>query len=106
LFKERGWLGFGWGNNILMGGPVYSAGAKVDRTILHETKHCYQQYRWGILFPFVYILNSVYIFIFISKKHSYYDNCFERDARAFAGQLVEIPKEQWAQGPTDRWSWW
>ncbi len=102
-FEDRGWVGFSCGGNIFV--KDYDL-ERWRRTILHETKHCYQQYAWGIFFPLLYILDSVIIWFFIKEQHSYYDNGFEKQAREYAGQLVEVPKSQWASGPRDRWAWW
>ena len=76
------------------------------RTIRHERRHGYQIFVFGLLQPVIYFLSSVWIYFFMKKLHSYYDNPFERDARAFAGQQVDIPKSQWMSGPADRWAWW
>ena len=39
-------------------------------------------------------------------KHAYYDCIFERLARKAAGQLVDIPANQWSWGDKDLWPWW
>ena len=56
--------------------------------------------------PICYILSSVFIWIFLRKRHAYYDNPYERQARARAGQNVEVPPSGWRDGPDDRWLWW
>jgi len=76
------------------------------RTLLHELRHCIQQLILGPLFYIIYILDSIFIWIFIKSKHAYLDNVFERDARDYAGQQVNIPKDEWMHGPDDRWPWW
>jgi len=72
-------------------------------TIVHEERHIKQQMVFGILQPVLYVLFSIFIWAFIWKKHSYFDNPFEIDARKAAGQRVHIPREYWKG---DRWSWW
>lgn len=80
------------------------------RTLLHETRHCLQQFLFGALHYPLYILISVVLFP-ISKTvaknlHPYLDNPFERDARKAAGQMVSIPRNMWKRGPDDHWPWW
>jgi hypothetical protein len=101
------------------------------RTIRHEQMHTLQQYwmgsalmvvllilcltgviSWWWLIPailsaqfIIYILCSIFIWVILKKRHAYFDNPFERQARWFAGQDVEIPKERWSD-PKDRWIWW
>ena len=76
------------------------------RIMIHEETHVLQQYALGIFQPVVYVLASVFIYIFMPKKHSYYDNPFERQARKRAGQIVNIPPEDWTGGSNDRWLFW
>ena len=73
---------------------------------IHELTHVIQQFTWGPLFYPAYFLASIFIWIFLKEKHSYYDNPFERQARRLAGQVVDIPKERWRDGENDRWIWW
>lgn len=81
---------------------------KGDRTTLicttrfHELEHVKQQFYLGIFFYPAYILSSIFIWLFLWKKHSYYDNPFEVAARRAAGQTVGPPPGGWR----DRWSWW
>jgi len=103
FFKEKGWAGYSCGSNIFV---VDTNGERWRRTIKHETMHCYQQYIFGILLPFLYIFNSIFIWLFMKDKHSYYDNRFEKAARKYAGQKVNIPKSEWPKGLQDRWAWW
>jgi len=102
-FSDRGWGGWSCGNNIVV---IDSDTERWERTVKHENRHCQQQYACGLFFYPIYIINSIWIWLFQRSKHSYYDNWFERGARSYAGQKVEIPKEQWSQGMTDRWAWW
>ena len=39
-------------------------------------------------------------------KHAYLDSMWERMARKRAGQLVDVPPEQWMHGKDDIWPWW
>lgn len=102
-FYDRGWVGFSFGCHIFVKDMQE---ARLDRTLQHEARHCYQQYVLGIFFYPVYVLNSVWIWLFQRGKHSYYDNFFEVAARRAAGQPVKISKERWASGINDRWAWW
>jgi hypothetical protein len=56
--------------------------------------------------PVSYGLASVFIWLFLKKKHAYYDNPYERQARARAGQEVNIHPDDWIDGSDDRWIWW
>jgi hypothetical protein len=80
--------------------------AWVLRTKIHELRHSLQGLTLGLLMLLFYIGHSLYIYFFQEEKHPYYDNWFERDARKAAGQLVDVPREKWGNGPNDRWSWW
>ena len=63
----------------------------VSTTRFHELEHCRQQFYLGLFFYPAYILSSLFIRLFLRKKHFYYDNPFEVAARRAAGQ--------------NRWSW-
>lgn len=110
--KNTGWLylwiadrfpGFCIGNNIVIV-DLYPL-SKYGRTYKHEKEHVKQNYKWGILFYPLYFLESIRIYFLLRDLHSYYDNCFEIDARLAAGQEILIPKSQW-KDPNDRWIWW
>ena len=73
---------------------------------IHELRHVVQNYVLGVFFFPLYILFSAFIWLFLKDKHAHIDNPFERDARKKAGQPVEIPREQWYEGPNDRNPWW
>jgi len=73
-------------------------------TRLHEMEHCHQQFCFGLMFYPAYLLASVFIWIFVRDKHSYYDNPFEVAARRAAGQTVVAPPGGWSG--RDRWVWW
>ena len=85
-------------------GPEDSA--EVARTVVHEGTHCWQWLWLGALFYVTYLGHMAFILIFRKDKHPYLDCWAERMARRRAGQLVDVPKEQWPDGPTDRWPWW
>jgi len=104
--QKNGWLGFSCGNCILVRNIFREDGSKYQRTLDHEERHCQQHYAAGVFFFLFYVLESLKIYFFCPRKHSYYDNWFEVDARTYAGQLVKIPRSAWAQGPNDRWAWW
>ena len=97
------WAGSTAGNNIIIAYNVNIV--RYMETMRHEIHHCKQHYRWGIFFFPVYILECLFIWLFMKDKHPYLDNHFERAARKAAGQLVNIPREQWPDGKDDRNPW-
>jgi hypothetical protein len=99
--KNGNWAGWSSGAFIVIRDDFIN----VHRTIIHEERHVLQQYVFGVFQPILYFLASVFIWVFLRSRHSYYDNPFERDARRSAGQRVDIPKEAW-RDPNDRWAWW
>jgi uncharacterized membrane protein len=103
LVLGKGWGGFAFGNVVYV---MDTDTERWKRTVKHESRHVVQTFLFGIIQPILYFLASIFIWIFLRKRHSYYDNPFERDARKAAGQPVEIPKEKWTDGPEDRWAWW
>ncbi len=108
-FEERGWIGYSCGCNIFIkdiDDRNLRGAIRKPRTLNHEKRHCYQQYVLGVFLLIAYVVNSVFIWLFLKNKHSYYDNWFERDARKYAGQPVEIAKSEWADGPNSRWAFW
>ena len=50
----------------------------------HEQVHVRQYERWGILFFAAYLLSS--LFQLLTGRHPYFDNYFEREARAKSAQ--------------------
>ena len=44
--------------------------------------------------------------LLFTKKHAHFDHPMERWARRYAGQPITRPKNQWRDGPNDRWPWW
>jgi hypothetical protein len=109
----RDWLGWSGPCVIIARNPdnlFTPVKASMAKIIIHETRHCYQQFVFGPLFYPAYILCSIVLWMlgkFTSRKiHAYLDNPFERDARRAANQQVNIPPEQWPQGSNDMWPWW
>jgi len=97
------WFGFTIGNNIVV--VDMGDSARNTKCFLHERRHCMQNYVFGILFFPVYIFESLRIYLFRPEQHAYLDNRFERDAREYAGQPVNIPRSQWPDGEEDRVPW-
>ena len=105
--KWQDWAGWSGPYVIIMRKKALGwALSPVLRTWNHEGRHCLQQSRWGVLFYLAYGINVAYLWLFKKDKHAYHDCYFERDARKAAGQLVDIPREQWMHGPNDYWPWW
>jgi hypothetical protein len=78
----------------------------VARTVVHEGTHCWHWLWLGSMFYVAYLAHMIFIYFFQKDKHPYLDCWSERLARKHAGQLVDIPKEQWPDGPYDRNPWW
>ena len=97
------WFGFTLGNNIIL--IDVNDSDRNTRCYLHERQHIMQQYAWGIFFFPAYVIESLRLYFFRPEKHSYLDNRFERDAREYAGQAVNLPRSYWPDGPNDRWIW-
>lgn len=80
-------------------------------TRVHELRHCDQQFVFGIFHYPAYFLVSTWLAISNlwkskeDKLHIYLDNPFERDARKAAGQKVDVPREEWPDGPNDYNPW-
>ena len=99
FFTGRGWIGFGFGNHIIVVDPE-----ETDTLVEHELSHYLQMAKWGIiLFPILYLGSSIIIYLFQKQKHAYHDNVFEKDARERAGEEVETPREKWKT--QSRWFW-
>lgn len=79
---------------------------RATRTITHEGAHCIQWMIFGLMFLVIYLLHMLFIYFFQKSKHPYLDCWFERWARKRAGQVVDMPRAFWPQGPRDRWPWW
>lgn len=98
------WFGFALGSNILIRDS--HPAEKYKKRIKHEHTHAIQNYIFGIFFYPVYFMISIFIYCFLWEKHAYLDNPFERWARRSAGQTVDKPREDWPNGPNDRWNYW
>jgi hypothetical protein len=111
--ERNNWYGRAWSDwwgqalphALIISYDAPRGGYHYIRTVTHEERHCYQWFLFGPLFPILYALASIGIWVFYPNKHAYLDNPFERDARKAAGQKVDIPREEWTNG-TDRWPWW
>ena len=98
----KGWAGFVVGSFI-----VLRKGWVNGIVLRHEQTHVLQNYIFGILFYPLYILCSLFIYLFgNSRTHAYYDNLFEVWARKSAGQPSRLPQDKWRDGQSDRWPWW
>jgi hypothetical protein len=78
-------------------------------TMIHELRHCEQQFWLGLFFYPAYIGHSIWIYISNlwkkEKRHMYYDNWFEMDARKKAGQPIYISRDRWMDGKNDYNPW-
>lgn len=100
-----------WAGVALYGAMVYRDRPSawddkwVARTIVHEWVHVMQYFSLGFIFVILYLGHVLFIYFFQKKKHPYLDCWAERMARSAAGQKVNYTKEEWPQGPKDRWPW-
>jgi len=111
FFKRRNWAGWSCGNVAFVTDACDNNSTLTyeqwNKVTVHEADgHCIQQYKWGVFWYPVYVIESIYLWFRYKKKHSYLDNHFEREARRVAGQMVDIPPEHWPDGPNDRWVFW
>jgi hypothetical protein len=74
-------------------------------SVRHEYGHVIQQMCFGVFQPVIYVIMSVWIWLFEKDLHAYLDNPFEVAARREAGQMLKVPKEMWP-GDGGRWPWW
>lgn len=80
-------------------------------TRVHELRHCDQQFLFGAFHYPLYFAASGWILLSNlwkperERKHAHLDNPFEKDARRHAGQRVDIPREEWSDGPKDYNPW-
>ena len=100
--KMEGWYGFTIGNNIICADRA----KRSPKLMVHETAHVYQNYILGVFFFPVYIVVSIYMYLFIPNSHPYIDNFLEKSARKFAGQDETIFKGRREIYMKDRWPWW
>jgi len=112
--RWRDWGGVGLGLFMCYRDrPGAQDDAWVARTIVHEGTHCWQWLILGLVGFFLSYFGHAAI-IFVTQKlkgkpytkHAYLDIWAERMARKRAGQLVDIPPDQWMRGPDDLWPWW
>ncbi len=105
-FYDRFWKGR-WAG-VCMGLTIWYADGyhKHERTVKHERRHAMQCLALGIFQPIAYIGHSLYLWVFRRDLHAYHNNFFEEDARREAGQKVKLTKDDWMDGPEDRWPWW
>jgi len=105
------WAGWSGPCVLILHEDVYKDVNKLKITRIHELRHCKDQFKWGIFFYPAYFLASAWLAISNlwkkkeDKKHIYYSNPFEVAARKEAGQLVDIPREYWPDGPEDYNPW-
>lgn len=102
--KRAYWSGMAMGNFVLLRLEGKSQ-ERIDTVIRHEEQHVLQQYALGVIQPVAYVIIAVIIYLFNKDFHPYYDNLFEMDARAAAGQQVIYTRDEW-KDPNDRWTWW
>jgi hypothetical protein len=111
LWRDWGGVGLGW-CMCYKDKPTKADDAWVARTIVHEGTHCWQWLFLGLFFYVTYMVHMLWILITQRikgkpyTKHPYLDCWPERMARKKAGQLVDVPPDQWPQGKDDLWPWW
>ena len=80
-------------------------------TKTHEIAHCKDQFNWGVFFYPAYGLNVLWILVSNlwkkpeDRRHTHLDNYFERKARSAAGQVMNIPQNEWPDGKSDYFPW-
>lgn len=87
-----------WASAQTWGNDVYTTLDKDDIkhgvgvwVLAHEITHALQWRRYGLLFPFLYLLSSLWSTI--TLRHYYNDNLFEVRARENTKHLVDFVKE-------------
>jgi len=108
FYKESmdGWYGFVLGANVCVVDVPSKENDWWKKHFKHEVKgHVIQYFIFSLLFFVFYILFTLFILAFLKNKHSYHDNPFEIWARKVAGQQLHIPREEWMDGPNDRFPW-
>ena len=101
----EGWYGFILAANVCVVDVPYREGDWWEKHLKHELVHVTQNFKWGVFFIPVYTACTLFIWLFQHAKHAYLDNPFEREARRAAGQKVDIPPDEWPDGPNDRFPW-
>lgn len=100
-----GWYGFVLGANVCVIDPPHGMD-ELKPYFKHEIKgHVTQYFIFGVFFFPLYIAHTAWLLAFCKDKHSYLDNFLERWARKVAGQKVDVPREEWMDGPNDRYPW-
>jgi hypothetical protein len=97
VFRVRVWIASGWLGKkwpLWPGGCAWLPGCvllnprfftgdpnwladHLEKTLVHELEHCRQWRQWSFLFPFAYGIAAL-----VALPHAYYDNYFEKRARA------------------------
>jgi len=76
-----------------------------EKTVIHELDHSLLQVIFGLVFWLLYFGHMGFIYLFQKDKHPYIDCWIERRARRKAGQKVNYRRDEWPNGPYDRWPW-
>ena len=101
----NGWYGFVLGANVCVIDTPREK-ENIEKYFHHEINgHVSQYFIFGIMFFPLYIAHTAWLLAFCKDKHSYLDNFLERWARKVAGQKINIPREEWTDGPNDRFPW-
>jgi len=105
------WAGWSGPSIVIIHKDVYASPRQLEIVRKHELKHSEDQLKWGVFFYPAYFVASGWIgFTNMfkkrdNKKHIYLSNPFEMAARKAAGQLVDVPREYWPNGPDDYNPW-
>lgn len=105
------WSGWSGPCVVIIHERVYKSPRLLKITRDHELQHCNDQFRLGIFFYPVYLLLSAWLAIsnlwkkYEDKVHIYFSNPLEIRARRVAGQVVDIPRDSWPDGPNDYNPW-
>jgi len=105
------WGGWSGPCVIILHEDMYKSAFRLEMVRKHELRHCKDQFKWGVFFYPAYIVASAWIgFTNLfkkreNKKHIYLFNPFEMAARKDAGQIVDVPREYWPDGPDDYNPW-
>lgn len=109
--KWARWGGWAGPSVMIIKDSMYEDAATYEVVRNHELQHCKDYLICGTFFYIVYILNTAWILFtnlfkpYEKRKHAYYYNWFELRARKAAGQRIEIPRNEWPDGPDDYNPW-